>query len=215
MPTNAHIVVGIDVGGPKKGFHAVALHAGQFVDKRAFSDAASAAAWCRQIGAQAVGVDAPCRWSLNGRSRPAERALAAEKIHSFSTPSRAAAENRDFYRWMFNGAELYRLLEFHYRLFDGRNVGIAPVVFETFPQAVACTLAGKIVSAKKKSTVRRALLAGAGFDIALLTNIDTVDAALCALTAQYLLAKEFKAYGDATEGFIVVPRIASHNLPRC
>lgn len=205
MPTNSHNVVGIDVGGPKKGFHAVALHAGQYLDKRTFSDAATAAAWCRKIGAQAVGVDAPCRWSLNGRSRPAERALAGEKIHSFATPSRVAAENRDFYRWMFNGAELYRLLETHYRLFDGHSVGITPVVFETFPQAVACALAGEVVSAKKKATVRRALLTKAGVAITPLTNIDTVDAALCALTAHYLLAAQYKTYGDAIEGFIVVP----------
>lgn len=199
------IVIGIDVGGPRKGFHAVALRDGQYFDKRAFSDAATTAVWCRQVGAQVIGIDAPCRWSLNGRSRPAERALAADKIYSFATPSLAAAGNRDFYRWMFNGAELYRLLETDYRLFDGRSVDNDPVVFETFPQAVACALAGKIVSAKHKATVRRALLREANFDTTPLTNIDTVDAALCALTARYLLDKRVKTYGEAVEGFIVVP----------
>lgn len=199
------IVIGIDVGGPKKGFHAVALNAGGYWEKFATPDAASMVEWCRRIGARAVGVDAPCRWSLTGRMRPAERALAAEGIHSFATPSRAAAENRDFFRWMINGAELFRLLEARYPLFDGGNATSGPVCFETFPQAVACALAGKVVSAKRKSVVRRELLSEAGIATAPLTSIDTVDAALCALAAHYLLAGSYKTYGDATEGLIVVP----------
>lgn len=199
------IVIGIDVGGPKKGFHAVALNAGRYWKKFATPDAASMAEWCRRIGARAVGVDAPCRWSLTDRARPAERALAAECIHCFATPGRAAAENRDFYRWMINGAELFRLLEVHYPLFDGNNAISGPVCFETFPQAVACALAGKVVSAKRKRVVRRELLRGAGIATAPLTNIDTVDAALCALVAHSLLAGSYKTYGDAAEGLIVAP----------
>ena len=81
------------------------------------------------------------------------------------------------------------------------------MVFETFPQAVACALAGKVVSAKQKSTVRRALLREAGFDTTPFTNIDTIDAALCALTAQFLLKNTFKSYGEAVEGFIVAPKL--------
>jgi predicted RNase H-like nuclease len=38
-------------------------------------------------------------------------------------------------------------------------------------------------------------------------QLDLVDAALCALTAHHLLAGTFKAYGDATEGAIVVAKI--------
>ena len=205
MFDESSIVIGIDVGGPKKGFHAVALNEGRYWEKFATPDAASMVEWCRRIGARAVGVDAPCRWSLTGRARSAERELAAEGIHAFATPSRAAAESRDFYRWMINGAELFRLLEAHYPLFDGDNATSGSVCFETFPQAVACALAGKVVSAKRKSAVRLELLREAGIDTAPLTNIDTVDAALCALAAHSLLAGSYKIYGDATEGLIVVP----------
>jgi predicted nuclease with RNAse H fold len=158
-----------------------------------------------KLGAQAIGVDAPCRWSLTGRARPAERALAVEGIHALATPSREAAEGRDFYRWMMNGAELFLLLEVHYRLFDGQLSVHDAVCFETFPQAVACALAGKLVSAKRKATLRRELLRNSGVDTAPLTNIDTVDAALCAFTAHSLLVGNFKTYGGAAEGFIVVP----------
>jgi len=38
-----------------------------------------------------------------------------------------------------------------------------------------------------------------------LTNIDSVDAALCALTAHHFLAGSFKTYGDPETGLIVVP----------
>lgn len=199
------IVIGIDVGGPRKGFHAVALCQGRYWDKFAAHDAASITTWCKRVGAHAVGIDAPCHWSLSGRARPAERALAAEGIHAFATPSRAAAEGRDFYRWMFNGAELFQLIQVHYRLFDGGNAAAGPLCFETFPQAVACALSGKIVSAKRKGAIRRELLREVGIDTAPLTNIDTVDAALCAFTAHSLLVGSVKTYGDAAEGFIIVP----------
>ncbi len=43
--------------------------------------------------------------------------------------------------------------------------------------------------------------------LSFLTNIDTVDAALCALTALYFLNGSIKTYGDDVEGFIVVPAI--------
>ena len=80
--------------------------------------------------------------------------------------------------------------------------------FETFPQAVACALAGEIVSAKYKSKVRRKLLSGIGIDTTSLPNIDFVDAALCAVAANYLLSGNVNAYGDMAEGFIVVPTAA-------
>ena len=77
------VVVGIDVGGPRKGFHAVALREGAYLDKFASPEAPALAAWCIQVGARAVAIDAPCRWSRTGRARPAERALTAAGIHAF------------------------------------------------------------------------------------------------------------------------------------
>jgi predicted nuclease with RNAse H fold len=74
------IVAGVDVGGARKGFHAVALRDGVYLDKFAARDAVAVADWCRTVGARVIGVDAPCRWSLTGRARPAERALMAEGI---------------------------------------------------------------------------------------------------------------------------------------
>jgi predicted nuclease with RNAse H fold len=204
-PSRETVVVGIDVGGPRKGFHAVASGDGAYLEKFASRDARALAAWCIQVGARAVAIDAPSRWSRTGRARPAECALAAEGIHAFATPSVEAAEGRAFYRWMHNGAALYEVIEPHFRLFDGGNAVSGTVCCETFPQAVACALAGRVVSAKGKGAVRRELLREAGIATKPLSNIDVVDAALCALAAQALLAGRYKTYGDAREGFIVVP----------
>lgn len=154
-------VIGIDVGEPKKGFHAVALRDGCYWAKFNSLDASAVVEWCRQIGGRAVGIDSPCRWSSTGRARNAERELAREKgICSFATPSRAVAETRAFNRWMLNGAELYSLMEQFYPQFDGSIMASGSVCFETFPQAVACALAGEIVSAKRKGTVRRCVKLG-------------------------------------------------------
>ena len=208
IPTSyAPIVVGVDVGGLRKGFHAVALREGQFFEKFATLDAGEMLRWCMELNTSVVGIDAPCGWSLTGRARPCERALAAEGLHTFATPSQSVGERHPFYRWMCNGAELYRLLTPHYQLFEGQDSTSNLLCFETFPHAVASALARKILPARQKRTDRPRLLREAGLSIDSLTNIDMVDAALCALTAQHLLNGTFKTYGDAAEGFIVVPKL--------
>jgi predicted nuclease with RNAse H fold len=206
MSPLSQTVVGVDVGGMKKGFHAVAIR-GQKLLKLATHDPAAIVERCRTLNAAIVGIDAPCSWSQTGQARPCERELASEGIHAFATPSQSIGESHKFYRWMHNGAGLYRLLTLNYKLFDGTHSLSSPVCFETFPQAVACALAGTIVSAKHKSKVRRRLLREAGLSVDSLTNIDMVDAALCALAAHHLMAGTIKTYGDAEEGLIVVPKL--------
>jgi predicted nuclease with RNAse H fold len=203
---SAPIVVGVDVGGPKKGFHAVAIRKGKIIETYTAFNAREVVGWCWDLYVFTVGIDAPCCWSYTGRARPCERALAAEDMHAFATPSQSVGERHPFYRWMRNGAELYRHLTPHYQLFEGQHPNSSPLCFETFPHAVACALAGKILPAKQKRTDRPRLLREAGLSIGILTNIDLVDAALCALTAQHLLNGTVKTYGEAAEGFIVVPK---------
>ena len=77
--------------------------------------------------------------------------------------------------------------------------------FETFPQAIACALAGKRLLAKNKRVDRRRLLEQAGIATESLTGIDQVDAALCAVAAQHVLAGSFNAFGEDGEGFILMP----------
>ncbi|MBH0205324.1 MAG: DUF429 domain-containing protein [Nitrospira sp.] len=199
------IVVGVDVGGLKKGFHAVALQDGHYREQFSTIIPNEIAAWCRKLKASVVGIDAPCRWSLTGRARPCERALAAEGLFTFATPSQAKGEAHPFYQWMVKGADLYRCLAPDYQLYNGQQSISGQVCVETFPHAVACALARKTLSAGQKKADRSRLLHEAGVSTAALTNLDWIDAALCALAAQHLKAGTFTSYGDAAEGFIVVP----------
>jgi predicted RNase H-like nuclease len=55
---------------------------------------------------------------------------------------------------------------------------------------------------------RRELLEQAGLDLAPLTSIDWIDAALCALTAHVVaIGGECVSYGEPESGWIVVPPI--------
>jgi predicted nuclease with RNAse H fold len=199
-------VVGIDVGGERKGYHAVLLCDGKFEDKISHGDPKVIARWCKENKAAVVAVDAPCQWSMTGRSRAAERDLNEKGIHCFYSPMRKLALKSSFYDWMFNGERLYKALAAHYHLYQGKP-SRGPVCMETFPHAIACTLNPEIKSAKNKNKTRRKVLAEQGIESILLTNIDFVDAALCAVAAADFQASNFEAYGDAHEGYIIVPRI--------
>lgn len=205
MNENAGTVAGIDVGGARKGFHAVALRDGAF-EAEASTSPERIVAWCLARHATVVAVDAPCAWSRSSSSRKAERdlKLGGRKVHCFATPTRERALGRHFYDWVFNGEKLYRQLTKHFRLFDGdRRDGW--ICFETFPHAIVCALAGNVVATKPKATKRRAVLHDHGYDARALTNVDFVDAALCSVAADRFRAGQMTLFGERSEGFIVVP----------
>jgi predicted nuclease with RNAse H fold len=218
--------IGIDVGAPTKGFHAIALCGSTIAAKHHSRDANDVARWCGDRLPQVVAIDAPCRWRVHGQpARAAERALAAYRVSCFSTPTEEKARGHAFYTWMFAGHALYAALAERYPIYDkqlsaisGQASGISGlsafnlqpstrVAIETYPHAVACALAGGHVSAKQKFANRTALLRAAGIDPSPLRNIDEVDAALCALAAQHFVAGTFKAYGDDAGGYIIVRAI--------
>jgi len=207
MPLNEPIMVGIDVGGERKGFHAVALK-GRAFEITTSTESAEIVAWCLAQKALVVAVDAPCAWSREGSSRKTERDLRlfGEKIHCFATPTRerAVANTKVFYDWVFRGEALYQQLQQYYPLFIGVH-GTGPVCIETFPHAAACALAGRVVSAKHKASVRRDVLMCHDYDTGGLPNIDYVDAAICAVTAKAFLTNRYQCFGDRAEGYIIVP----------
>jgi len=214
------LVAGIDVGGARKGYHAVALRQGALLASLATRDAKALVRWCLALGVSHVGIDAPGRWSADGRRRAGERALAAAGISCFASPTRAVALAHEaaaaragrpgWYGWMFEGERIHAALarEFPPLVGDRDDAVMSRCCFETFPQAVACALAGEIVSAKDKRRVRRALLVAAGVDDTPLATIDHVDAALCALAADAYARGRWHGYGDRESGWIVVPEVA-------
>lgn len=207
-------VVGVDVGGSTKGFHAVLLREGRFTAKH-FKEAVELASWCQAQSARVIAIDAPCSWAVAGGSRLAERSLAINGriIQCFKTPTRAAAKGRAFFGWVFNGEKLYRALCRSYRLYVGAKHRRG-IVLETFPHAVVCALKGQVVSARPKARTRREVLRKHGYDDQALSNIDFVDAALCALTAESYRLGRFGRFGNKSEGFIVVPSAAVVTKPQ-
>lgn len=205
MKSPARTVIGIDVGGARKGFHAVALQGGKF-EPFDFHGPEEANEWILAKAPKAIAIDSPCAWAVSGGSRLAERTLSVggKPIQCFKTPTRTSAKGNAFYDWVFNGERLYQFLLRNYRLFDGSRAR-GNTVIETYPYAVVCALAGKVVPAKPKATIRRAVLRALDHDDKTLPNIDFVDAALCAITAERFLLGRTRSFGDADEGFIVVP----------
>lgn len=207
-------VIGIDVGGARKGFHAVALSKGAYAGQLATTEVEELAHWCRAvIGAQLIAIDAPCRWSADGSARPCERELNAAGIRCFASPSRQVALSHpsNYYGWMLQGEALYRQLEASHPLLAvlpaAGQPPSAPACFETFPHAITWQLRGGLASAAHKRSQRSELLRQAGIDPVPLTSIDLIDAALCALAAQQLASGlPCRAYGEAGSGLIVVPQ---------
>lgn len=205
-------VAGIDIGGPRKGCHLVVLRGSEILCNINSRNPLDLLEHCIKHDVIAIGVDAPCAWGIAGVGRIAERELAKERIFFFSTPTRERATSSSFYGWMLSGEQVYHALAAAYPLLPGPNYTVGRVCFETFPHAITCALLGRdAASAKMKNVQRRALLAQAGITADALKSIDAVDAALCALTARYLLDGQVHAYGDTAGGFILVPRPSASN----
>jgi len=208
------VTVGIDVGGARKGFHAVALTGGAYTGQLATGEVQELARWCRSVvGASVIAIDAPCRWSSDGRPRPCELELIGGGIRCFPSPSRQKAVEHptNYFGWMLQGEALYQALE------CGAPEEAYPLLrslplsgrgcFETFPHAMTWQLRGGQAQAAQKRVQRSQLLVQAGIDLAPLTTIDRIDAALCALAAhQVACAGECLSYGEPESGLIVVPR---------
>lgn len=204
--------IGIDVGGPKKGFHVIALRHKKF-ETAHFYSAEDLRDWCLNQKAQVIAIDAPCGWSSSGHSREAERTLRLNRkiIQCFKTPTRNLAQKSAFYSWVFQGEKIYQTLQSHFDLYENDSQR-SKVMFETFPQGIACCLANKILSASAKATDRPRLLKNLGFNLNGLSSIDFIDAALCAVSALYFNQNSHQSFGNPQEGFIILPKKASGTI---
>lgn len=210
---SARRVVGVDVGGSRKGFHAVALENGAYLGRLQSCSVRDLAKWIREtVCARVVAIDAPCRWSPGKGGRAAERQLLDAGIRCFLTPTRGAAVRHasGYYEWMLRGAALFRALRTTHPLSSGIPPRRGNCCFETFPHAITWHLRGGKADASRKRAQRLALLRGHGCDVRWLTNMDWIDAALCALAAETVAAgRQTSIYGDRRAGHIIVPSRAT------
>jgi len=210
VQVEATTVVGVDVGGSRKGFHAVALRGGMYLDCLLDRSPSKVSEWCRNVGAKVIAIDAPCRWSKDGRARPAERELMKERIWCFSTPMRNGALNHpnNHYEWMLNGERLYDAISESHPLFLGAEWDCSSsICIEVFPHAIACAISGRILSARNKKIDRQRLLSAAEINIGQGRSMDLIDAAVCALSSHYFTLGCIKTYGDPDTGLIAVPNL--------
>lgn len=203
------LVAGVDVGGARKGFHAVLLQGSRVVSQLHSINPEEVAEFCRSDSrVRWIGVDAPCRWRTSKRPRLAESELRQAGYPCFFTPHREEALRHptDYYGWMIMGWRLFACLEEKAILYPGRRQHHqGPVVFETFPSAAARRLAVGHSFTGNKLRDRRALLQALGVETASLTNLDWLDAALCSVTALRVSQGNYEAFGNRDSGFILLP----------
>ncbi len=203
------VALGIDVGAERKGCHLVALSgARQIVGApEVVHSADEIAARVAATKPAVVAIDSPCGWSAGGKSRRAERDLARAGIQSFYTPTRErAAQTPGFYGWIFAGERVYAAVRSTHPLYAGQG-SIWAKSMEVFPNATTRMLTGRRPPlGESKSAWRRQLLDAQGVDQTRLSNLDFVDAALCALTGLYALDGDYQPFGDAEEGILITPR---------
>jgi hypothetical protein len=156
---------------------------------------------------------APPAWGVSGGSRQAEKALRRLGIQSYGTPSDPLKQAHKFFGWMKSGFAAFAACEQagYPRYRAGAVRGTA---FEVFPHATSVVLSGALPPARtRKKDWRTAVLRARGVELAQLTTIDLVDAALAALTGLLALRGEFTPLGDPEDGTIVVPDRALPSRP--
>ncbi|MBS1845357.1 MAG: GNAT family N-acetyltransferase [Actinobacteria bacterium] len=105
-------VVGIDVGGRRKGFHGCALRGDDVVaGPLRLPDVASATEWVTALGPAVVALDSPKTCAPEGESsRAGERDLARAICGIRWTPERSRLAGNPYYEWVEHGLELYDAL---------------------------------------------------------------------------------------------------------
>jgi predicted nuclease with RNAse H fold len=105
-------VVGVDVGGRRKGFHACALRGDEIVaGPKQLADVPSAVEWVAALGPAAVALDSPKTCAPDGESsRADERELARAVCGIRWTPERSRLAGNPYYEWVEHGLELYDAL---------------------------------------------------------------------------------------------------------
>lgn len=113
----AELWAGVDVGGPRKGFHVAVIDRASLVEVRAIAAPAAVAAWLRGLRPALVAVDSPATAAPAGeRSRRDEREFRAARIcgirytpdHATIAGARPAGD--DYYGWIRNGFSVYAAL---------------------------------------------------------------------------------------------------------
>src|SRR4051794_17164685 len=185
--------LGVDVGGPRKGFDVALVDERRLLRLEAGLDRDAVVAIVEAERPAVVGVDSPCACAPDGEtSRAAERELARQVCGIRWTPDETRVRGSDYYAWIVEGLALYSAL-----------AELGPGVIEVFPTASWTSWLGK----RRRS---RAAWTTAGLELLGLeglparTNQDQRDAIAAAVTARQYCSGQAQRFGE-----IVVPRARS------
>jgi predicted nuclease with RNAse H fold len=182
--------LGVDVGGPRKGFDVAVVDARGLVQLAGRCDRDAVIALVEQHRPRLVAVDSPrCCAPPGASSREGERLLARAVCGIRWTPDATRVEAGGYYGWVVEGLRLYEALA-------ARDVA----TIEVFPTASWTRWHGKRAG-RRRSTWSREALAGLGLDgVSERTNQDQRDAIAAAVTAREHSAGATEPFGE-----IVVP----------
>lgn len=176
--------LGVDVGGPRKGFD-VALIDDEAVRILARLDRAGVVALVRSARPQVIGIDSPRSLApAGGSSRADERALARAVCGIRWTPDRL---DGPYYEWIVEGLRLYEAL--------------GGAAIEVFPTASWTRWLGPRDTRTRSAWTRAGLPVLALAGIPARTNQDERDALAAAVTARAYSRGQTEMFGA-----IVVPR---------
>jgi predicted nuclease with RNAse H fold len=188
-------VVGIDVGGRRKGFHACALRGdGVVAGPENLRDVSTAVDWVTALAPSTVALDSPRTCAPPGESsRADERALAREVCGIRWTPERSRLAGSPYYEWVEHGLELYAALA-------AAGIPVASLI-EVFPTAAWTIWAGPRGKVPRSEWSAAALtdLGLAGLPSRRLSQDDR-DAVAAALVARLQTEGRSRAFGE-----IIVP----------
>jgi predicted nuclease with RNAse H fold len=185
--------MGVDVGGPRKGFDVALVDYRRVVGVRRRQSVDDVVAWVVAAGPAVVAIDSPRSCAAPGHTlRPEEKELRAAVCGIRWTPPASALDGNPYYEWIVEGLELYNALERH-----------AVDVIECFPTASWTRWLGPRGGRSRAAWTREGLAALRLEGLPLRTSQDVRDAIAAALTARDYEAGRFDAFGD-----IIVPALA-------
>ena len=104
--------IGVDVGGPRKGFDVAVVEGDGLVGLRSRQSVDDVVNWVRTTGPAVVAIDSPRSCAPRGTThRPDERALRAAVCGIRWTPPRAELDGNPYYEWIVEGLRIYGALE--------------------------------------------------------------------------------------------------------
>jgi predicted nuclease with RNAse H fold len=180
--------LGVDVGGPRKGFDVALIDDRRVLELRSGLRTGDVVDLVAAVRPLVVGIDGPCSYAPDGEtSRAGERALARAVCGIRWTPDRERVGAGGYYGWVVEGLRLYAAL-------DGAAI-------EVFPTASWTRWVGARGTRSRADWSRAGLTALGLAGVPARTNQDQRDAIAAAVTVRAHSRGETEAFGD-----IYVPR---------